>query len=458
MYVPFPSLAAGERLDRASEVEASLVRLTPADAILASANAQPIDRIRLIARLGRPLYVVQPRGRAVSAVWADSGSSAEVQRREEVQQIASRFSGAGIHRIDGPLDFDQWVVHQAFDWARPYFRVHIDDEQRTVIYVSQRSGEVLQRTTGTERKWNYVGAVAHWIYPTVLRRHWAAWDQVVWWLSLAGIAVVTIGIWLGIDRMLIALRTKRAKITLYRGWMKWHHILGLCASVVVLTWIFSGWLSMDHGRIFPMPDATAQQVDRFRGISLREAAQKIGIGFIRELGSFRELDIKAIADTPLAIVLSRQNERIYAVDSGQRLVGASIPPSLIQAGVQNAWSDAKVQHTGHVTVDDNFRKVRQSKLPESTIRVQLDDSRDTWVHVDAASGEIVSVMDRSRRVYRWLYHGLHSLDFPGLVNRRPMWDVVMLSLLTLGFSFSVTGAFLGARRLKRALTPSKPNP
>jgi hypothetical protein len=64
-------------------------------------------------------------------------------------------------------------------------------------------------------------------------------------------------------------------------------------------------------------------------------------------------------------------------------------------------------------------------------------------------------MDRSRRVYRWLYHGLHSLDFPALVNRRPLWDVIMLSLLTLGFSFSVTGAFLGIRRLKRSLWSSR---
>jgi len=29
-----------------------------------------------------------------------------------------------------------------------------------------------------------------------------------------------------------------------------HHILGLFAATFVLMWIFSGWLSMDHGLLF----------------------------------------------------------------------------------------------------------------------------------------------------------------------------------------------------------------
>ena len=36
----------------------------------------------------------------------------------------------------------------------------------------------------------------------------------------------------------------------YSGWQKWHHLLGLACMTFVLTWIFSGWLSMDHGRLF----------------------------------------------------------------------------------------------------------------------------------------------------------------------------------------------------------------
>ena len=63
------------------------------------------------------------------------------------------------------------------------------------------------------------------------------------------------------------------------------------------------------------------------------------------------------------------------------------------------------------------------------------------------SGQIVSVMDRGRRVYRWLFNGLHSLDFPGLANHRPAWDVVIFLLLSIGFLFCVTGIVVGMKRL-----------
>jgi hypothetical protein len=40
-----------------------------------------------------------------------------------------------------------------------------------VIYVSQSSGEVAQMTNRAKRAWNWVGAVPHWLYPTILRKN-----------------------------------------------------------------------------------------------------------------------------------------------------------------------------------------------------------------------------------------------------------------------------------------------
>jgi hypothetical protein len=52
-------------------------------------------------------------------------------------------------------------------------------------------------------------------------------------------------------------------------------------------------------------------------------------------------------------------------------------------------------------------------------------------------------------VNRWLYHGLHSLDFPFLYHRRPLWDVVVI-LLSLGGIASVATSLTPAwRRLRR---------
>jgi hypothetical protein len=451
IYVPFPSLTPSERLERASEVEPSTVKLTPTGAIRASGLVQPIDSIRLVARDARPLYVLKGRGQAVTAVWADDGSPAALQLEDEARQVASLFSGARVRRIEGPIDYDQWIVHQGFDTGRPYLRVSIDDAAGTVLYVSQATGEVQQRTTRSQRGWNYVGAVVHWIYPTALRKHWAAWDLVVWWLSLAGIAVVIIGIVLGFDHMIVALRSKKIEFSLFRGWMKWHHVFGLGVGLFVLTWIFSGWLSMDHGRLFSTPDPTDQQVDRFNGIGLAEAGQQVRLQAIMRLGPFRELEIRSIAGTPIMIARGHSEQHIYSIATGKPFAGAVLPISLVGAAVQAAWPEFNVQSIEEVMAEDVYRKVRQNELPVSSIRVKLDDPGNTWVHVDAATGQILSVMDRSRRVYRWLYNGLHSLDFPGLIDRRPLWDIVILTLLAIGFTFSITGVYLGLRRLKKTL-------
>ena len=113
--------------------------------------------------------------------------------------------------------------------------------------MSSVTGEVVLDTTRRERAWNYVGSVTHWIYPTTLRKSHGAWDATVWWLSLVALIAAISGSILGIVRVSIA---GGRSVSPYVGWQKWHHVLGLACMTFVLTWIFSGWLSMDHGRLF----------------------------------------------------------------------------------------------------------------------------------------------------------------------------------------------------------------
>ena len=68
------------------------------------------------------------------------------------------------------MEYDQWIVHQRFDPYRPFYRVRLNDDATTDLYVSARTGEVLQRTRFSERAWNWSGAVIHWIYFTPLRK------------------------------------------------------------------------------------------------------------------------------------------------------------------------------------------------------------------------------------------------------------------------------------------------
>ena len=55
-------------------------------------------------------------------------------------------------------------------------------------------------------------------------------------------------------------------------------------------------------------------------------------------------------------------------------------------------------------------------------------------------------------VNRWLYHGLHSLDFPWLYNYRPLWDIVVITFMVGGTALCVTSLILAWRVLGRKLT------
>jgi hypothetical protein len=65
-------------------------------------------------------------------------------------------------------------------------------------------------------------------------------------------------------------------------------------------------------------------------------------------------------------------------------------------------------------------------------------------------GQVLSEIPRFARLERWLYNGLHSLDFSFWYNKRPLWDIGMLTLLVGGLISSVIGLFFGVKRLTRA--------
>jgi hypothetical protein len=147
----------------------------------------------------------------------------------------------GLREAAKPIDYDQWTVAGDFDSDRPLTRIALNDDARTEIYVSARSGQVVLTTTRNERLLNYIGSIAHWLYPTQLRHHKRVWNALMWWLSLLATAGAVLGVSLGLMR----LRTGPA----YPGLQRWHHICGLIFAPFILSWIFSGFLSMDEGLI-----------------------------------------------------------------------------------------------------------------------------------------------------------------------------------------------------------------
>ena len=78
------------------------------------------------------------------------------------------------------------------------------------------------------------------------------------------------------------------------------------------------------------------------------------------------------------------------------------------------------------------------------------DPHATWVHIDPRTGTVLGRTDTHRRTSRWLFSMLHSWDWLPLLERRPLWDVVLIVLSLGGTALSVTGAAAASAPTGRA--------
>jgi hypothetical protein len=432
MYVPFPSVSDKERLTFLPEINMQRLTLAPAEA-LAECGLASVTGMRLISINSRPAYVCDLKRPVEKIIYADNGAPGLALREDDIGQLIRRNLEERIENVT-KIEYDQWTVHQRFDAYRPLYLIELADPEGTNLYLSSITGEFLQRTTSSQRFWNYIGSVPHWIYPTVLRKNWAIWDGAVWWLSLFAIVCAVIGFFLGLAHWLKARR--RGLISAFHGWMKWHHIIGLFAGLLIVSWVFSGWLSMDHGRIFSMPNPTAEQIRALNGGSFGEIGSTMSRENLAKHSLAKELTLHAFGGQALLVA---RNER-------EVIAAPVLKPSAVAGVVSRSFPDFSVESWSVVAANDLYTNLREGSLPPDTIRVEMSDPSQTWIHLDNRSGEILSVIDRSRRLYRWLYNGLHSFDIPGIADNGPLREILMLALLMGGFAASITGVVLGIRR------------
>jgi len=85
------------------------------------------------------------------------------------------------------------------------------------------------------------------------------------------------------------------------------------------------------------------------------------------------------------------------------------------------------------------------------VRVQMNDAGHSRYYIDPKSARIVGGYSSSGFVDRWLYHGLHSMNFPWLYNYRPAWDIVVIAFMLGGTVLAATSLVLAWQVLGRKL-------
>ncbi|GJE81988.1 PepSY domain-containing protein [Methylorubrum thiocyanatum] len=443
MYVGFPRLTDAERRAALPPIAWDRVGVEPEDAVDRAGFAQEAVRRLDLAMLDtEPVYRITPWNGPRRTVSATDGHVVGSVSADRALAVARHHPASGRATNLGLVERDQWTVPQRFDPLRPFHRIALGDDADTHLYVSAVTGETALDTSRHERFWNWFGAVPHWIYFTPLRAQRDLWRDVVLWLSGLGTVGAVTGMAVGVMRVRLRRRYARGSVTPYRGWMAWHHLGGLVAGTTLVTFVASGWVSMNPNRWFPPREPDRAALARYEG----------------RYGSRPPLDPAALmASCPQATEarfarFDGEAQILLGCDGGPTgaCCGTSAAPSRqrIETAAARLLPDHPAPTVDLLTSEDLYwySHHRERKLP--VLRVRFTDPARTWFHIDPSTGEMLDRMDRSNRAYRWLFNAPHSFDFALLTRYRPAWDALVLLLSLGGLLVAVSGTVVAWRRLR----------
>lgn len=446
MYVPYPSLEREMRL--AALEPLSTVPCCVMDGQYFPADDAAIQSFEIEALNGSAILTATNSGGRSYMLDISRGAGFEGAAPELAQSVARDFArGRNVAAepiLLGEVETDQWTTGR-FAIDRPLYHFALDDDAGSEIYVSSTSGRVVQYTNAPIRFWNWLGSVPHWLYFTQLRENPQTWSKIVIWTSLIGCFLTIIGIYIGIRQL--RRRNSDSKLASpYRGLWYWHHIPGLIFGVFTLTWVFSGLLSMNPwgflGGSNPGP-----ALDRLYG----EPPQ---------WGELKQAIPAMVASAPVGTVhlqFAPFDGRVFAMastsDGAETRLGANgLNAAFGESDYARAAALIGETYAGVswelITEEDAYYYGRANAPPPfPALRITAEGENAAYFYASPVSGRLMRFADSEARWQRWLFNGLHSLDFTQAFRWRPFWDFLMVVLLLGATGVCATGTWLGVKRL-----------
>ncbi len=367
-----------------------------------------------------------------------------------------------VRAVDLLLRGDHYMMAGEYAGGFPAYRVRFADPAATAVYVARASGAIFGVVTARTRVTTWIGTVPHWLYFQWLYERPGLWTWTNLILPSAGVLLAITGIVLGLRQLFPRRRRADWRVSGYRGVSKIHHVTGAVFGVIVLTWTASGVLEV----LGESNEPRAGQAARVRGdpdwtrvrVSEAQAATPLpgGSGGWADPGGAAwvpvAIDLAVVGGAP-GYAVHLASGGTYWVDAETGARRGELDAAQAAAVAQRALGGAVgVRSVDRITAYDTYYYARHGReMPLPAWRVALADRAHSVVYLDPVTGAPVGFVDTDSRSWRWLRDGLHTFDFPGLNNRRPLWDLVVLPLMLGGTLGALTGLWIAGRRLRRTM-------
>lgn len=381
---------------------------------------------------------------------ADSTEQLSPITGQRIENVAALWCQAPIIKVDTLQKLEQWIPFGFLKKELPIYKFYFNDKEKHQLYISSQTGEVLQHTSSNQRFWAWVGVIPHWVYFTWLRQDIDLWKTSVIWLSGIGCIMTIAGLYVGIY-VFIRIRRKKGELSssYKKKWYWWHHVMGTIFGIFVLTWAFSGmmsladtpqWLAKTH-KEYPVRQVMEEGKPIFADYPLDY--RKV----IKEDGNITQIEWSNFRSKPIYhIHKGSKKESIDA--SANEVRPLNLTEQEVCEAVNAIHFDEKVDNIRLLDKYDTYYVARSGHLALPVYKVEVNNADHTCYYINPKNGQYRSVNTNKRWGF-WMYQGMHSLRFDWLVAHPVLWSIVMWSLMLGGTVVSLSGVVLGIRYIIR---------
>jgi hypothetical protein len=164
----------------------------------------------------------------------------------------------------------------------------------------------------------------------------------------------------------------------------------------------------------------------------------------------KEVEFTRIQGDPYYIVRGGPKPTLVAANPLRVRREGFSADGLMQA-LRETYPDAPIVESAMLSDYDGYYYDQDRTAPLPVMRVKFGDPDRTWLYIDPGMNRVLGSYTRLSRLERWIYHGLHSLDFSFWYYNLTLWRTGMIVLSLGGLATSAIGFFLGLKRLTRGM-------
>lgn len=450
IYHPFPNASKSQKYgnmdalpDSLPDVRLAAARLPESDGDIKTLNVKYFQ--------GQVLFAAGTKN-GVRIICGDAeNAEPKPVTWSTVEAVARKWVAAPAARIDTLRERDIWIMYSRYVREMPVYKFYFDDREKHQLYIASASGEALQFTNRRQRLWAWAGAIPHKLYIPALRKNTETWIMTLTVGGCIALVAALSGLYVGICVVLKRCRAGKWIISPYKKkWYRWHHITGLVFGVFVAAFAFSGAMGLQR-----IPEWAVKTYGDYRIADSRLRGKRLSVNdYVLDYRVLKNVypDLKSVEWSHF------QNTPVYNIVAGDKslCIDAStsearelfLPQSEIEKAVAGIHGGDESFSVSLISEYEEYYMSRESALPLPAYRVEVNNADESRYYIDPRTGDF-KYLNRSRKVRKWVFGGLHYLNIKWLVERPALWTAAIWILCLGGMVVSLSGVRLSLKYLKR---------